>query len=64
MAEKVAIVTAAGSGLGAGIARELAGQGWKVAVSSSSGKGEALGRSSAASASPRRTRIPLRSIEW
>ncbi len=45
MAGKVAIVTAAGSGLGAGIARELAGAGWRVAVSSASGKGEALGKS-------------------
>ncbi|MBM3547784.1 MAG: SDR family oxidoreductase [Alphaproteobacteria bacterium] len=45
MPDKIALVTAAGSGLGAGIARELAAQGWKVAVSSSSGKGEALGKS-------------------
>jgi NAD(P)-dependent dehydrogenase (short-subunit alcohol dehydrogenase family) len=44
MTSKVAIVTAAGSGLGAGIARQLANEGWKVAVSSSSGKGEALGK--------------------
>ncbi|MSP49230.1 MAG: SDR family oxidoreductase [Alphaproteobacteria bacterium] len=45
MPDKVAIITAAGSGLGAGIAKELAAQGWRVAVSSSSGKGEALGKS-------------------
>jgi NAD(P)-dependent dehydrogenase (short-subunit alcohol dehydrogenase family) len=45
MTSKVALVTAAGSGLGAGIAKELSAQGWRVAVSSSSGKGEALGKS-------------------
>jgi len=44
MTSKIAIVTAAGSGLGAGIARQLAKDGWKIAVSSSSGKGEALGK--------------------
>lgn len=44
MSEKIALITAAGSGLGAGIARELATQGFRVAVSSSSGKGEALGK--------------------
>jgi NAD(P)-dependent dehydrogenase (short-subunit alcohol dehydrogenase family) len=44
MSSKVAIVTAAGSGLGAAVARELAGNGFAVAVQSSSGKGEALGR--------------------
>lgn len=38
------LVTAAGSGMGAACARELAAQGWQVAVMSSSGKGEALGR--------------------
>ena len=38
----VAIVTAAGSGMGAACARELAGRGHAVAVLSSSGKGEAL----------------------
>lgn len=43
MAAKVALITAAGSGLGAACARELAEQGFKVAVSSASGKGEALG---------------------
>jgi NAD(P)-dependent dehydrogenase (short-subunit alcohol dehydrogenase family) len=41
--EKVAIVTAAGSGMGAAIARELAAQSYRVAVFSSSGRGEALG---------------------
>jgi NAD(P)-dependent dehydrogenase (short-subunit alcohol dehydrogenase family) len=38
----VAIVTAAGSGMGAAIARELARRDYAVAVLSSSGKGEAL----------------------
>ena len=40
--EKVAIVTGAGSGIGAAIAEELAGRGYGVAILSSSGKGEAL----------------------
>ena len=40
--EKVAVVTAGGSGMGAGAARRLAADGFKVAVLSSSGKGEAL----------------------
>ena len=40
--ERVAIVTAGGSGMGAGAARRLAEDGFKVAVLSSSGKGEAL----------------------
>ena len=42
MVEKVAIVTAGGSGMGAAAARKLAAEGFKVAVLSSSGKGEAL----------------------
>lgn len=39
---KVALITAGGSGMGAAAARHLAGQGWKVGILSSSGKGEAL----------------------
>lgn len=42
--EKVAIVTAGGSGMGAAAARKLAADGWRVAILSSSGKGEALAR--------------------
>src|SRR5690242_958105 len=41
-AEKVAIITAGGSGMGAAAARRLAADGYTVAVLSSSGKGEAL----------------------
>ncbi|MDX1405923.1 MAG: SDR family oxidoreductase [Woeseiaceae bacterium] len=41
---KVAVVTAAGSGMGAGAARKLASDGFHVAILSSSGKGEALAR--------------------
>jgi NAD(P)-dependent dehydrogenase (short-subunit alcohol dehydrogenase family) len=40
--DKVAVVTAGGSGMGAAAARRLAADGFKVAVLSSSGKGEAL----------------------
>lgn len=40
--EKVAIVTAGGSGMGASTARRLAKDGYRVAILSSSGKGEAL----------------------
>ena len=41
---KVAIVTAGGSGMGAAAARRLAQDGCKVAILSSSGKGEALAK--------------------
>ncbi len=40
--EKVAVVTAGGSGMGADSARRLAEDGFKVGILSSSGKGEAL----------------------
>jgi NAD(P)-dependent dehydrogenase (short-subunit alcohol dehydrogenase family) len=40
--EKVAVVTAGGSGMGAAAAKQLAAEGFKVAILSSSGKGEAL----------------------
>ena len=40
--EKVAIVTAGGSGMGAEAARRLSADGFKIAILSSSGKGEAL----------------------
>jgi NAD(P)-dependent dehydrogenase (short-subunit alcohol dehydrogenase family) len=39
---KVALVTAGGSGMGAGAARRLAADGFRVAILSSSGKGEKL----------------------
>ncbi|WP_171209865.1 MULTISPECIES: SDR family oxidoreductase [unclassified Ruegeria] len=41
--EKVALITAGGSGMGADAARKLAEDGFKVGILSSSGKGEALG---------------------
>ncbi len=40
--EKVALITAGGSGMGAATARRLAADGFRVAILSSSGKGEAL----------------------
>ncbi len=40
--EKVAVLTAAGSGMGAAAARKLAELGYRIAILSSSGKGEAL----------------------
>jgi NAD(P)-dependent dehydrogenase (short-subunit alcohol dehydrogenase family) len=42
--ERVAIVTAGGSGMGAGAARKLAADGFRVSILSSSGKGEALAK--------------------
>ncbi|MEO0537012.1 MAG: SDR family oxidoreductase [Cyanobacteria bacterium P01_A01_bin.123] len=42
--EKVAVVTAGGSGMGAGAAQKLAAEGFHVAILSSSGKGEALAK--------------------
>jgi NAD(P)-dependent dehydrogenase (short-subunit alcohol dehydrogenase family) len=42
--EKIALVTAGGSGMGAAAARRLAADGFHVAVLSSSGKGEALAK--------------------
>jgi NAD(P)-dependent dehydrogenase (short-subunit alcohol dehydrogenase family) len=40
--DKVAVITAGGSGMGAAAARKLAEDGFRVAILSSSGKGEAL----------------------
>jgi NAD(P)-dependent dehydrogenase (short-subunit alcohol dehydrogenase family) len=42
--DKVALITAGGSGMGAGAARKLVEDGFKVAILSSSGKGEALAK--------------------
>lgn len=41
---KVVVVTAGGSGMGAAVARRFAEDGYRVAILSSSGKGEALAR--------------------
>jgi NAD(P)-dependent dehydrogenase (short-subunit alcohol dehydrogenase family) len=43
--QKVALVTAGGSGMGAGVARRLAADGYAVGILSSSGKGQALAES-------------------
>lgn len=42
--QKVAVITAGGSGMGAAAARRLAADGYQVAILSSSGKGEALAK--------------------
>ncbi|MEM9684515.1 MAG: SDR family NAD(P)-dependent oxidoreductase, partial [Pseudomonadota bacterium] len=42
--ERVAVITAAGSGMGAGVARKLASDGYGVSILSSSGKGETLAK--------------------
>ena len=39
---KVAVLTVAGRSMGAAVARKLAAEGYRVAILSSSGKGEAL----------------------
>jgi NAD(P)-dependent dehydrogenase (short-subunit alcohol dehydrogenase family) len=44
MGEKVALITAGGSGMGAAIARTLGERNYRVAILSSSGKGEALAK--------------------
>ncbi len=43
MSDQVAVVVGGGSGMGAAAARKLAADGFRVAVMSSSGKGESLG---------------------
>ena len=42
MTSKIALITAGGSGMGAAAARRLAADGYRVAILSSSGKGQAL----------------------
>ncbi|MBO9538900.1 SDR family oxidoreductase [Herbaspirillum sp.] len=44
MTDKVALITAGGSGMGAAAAKKLAADGYKIAILSSSGKGEALAK--------------------
>jgi len=42
--DKVAVISAGGSGMGAAAAKRLAADGFKIAILSSSGKGEALAK--------------------
>ena len=56
--ERVAVITAGGSGMGAAAARRLAQDGFRVAILSSSGKGEAL-----AAGARRRRRHRLEPVE-
>ncbi len=42
--ERTALIVGGGSGMGADAARKLAAEGWRIAILSSSGKGEALAR--------------------
>ncbi|MBB3950622.1 SDR family oxidoreductase [Aureimonas jatrophae] len=42
MTDRVAVVTAGGSGMGAAVAHRLAADGYRIAILSSSGRGEAL----------------------
>ncbi|MFJ3046820.1 SDR family oxidoreductase [Herbaspirillum chlorophenolicum] len=44
MTNKVALITAGGSGMGAAAAKKLAADGYRIAILSSSGKGEALAK--------------------
>ncbi len=44
MIDRVAVITAGGSGMGAGVARRLAADGLRVAIFSSSGKAETLAK--------------------
>ena len=50
--QKVAVVTAGGSGMGAAAARKLAADGYKVAILCSSGKGEGDGVPGQVAATP------------
>lgn len=63
-AEKIALITAGGSGMGAGAARKLAADGFKVGVLSSSGKGRRSAPNWAALASPARTKRQTRWRSW
>ena len=55
MSQRIAVVVAGGSGMGAAAARKLAQDGFKIAILSSSGKARPWAKNSVASASPDRT---------